>query len=321
MEYIKSHTRSYFIKYLSYSLGFIFITSAFVKIFDVESFDSTIKLFFPPLTKYSILIAFAVILTELVLGTMIFFSKFSWISIPLLISLVFLFVVLLTYNIMLGNSVHCNCFGFISGYYSLNTQLVIDIILLNSLIALLYLKDNKVNKISIKLNKKNWILAVVFYAFVNIGLFQIALSSSKDTTNTTDNFIKDISKFVDSKSINDNSIKVFFLISFTDFACPLCYDSFLEISDTLSANNKSRDIFYLFDKSSLGSNLNQEKRLDEWTKIAGINSPASYITKNIFKKYTSKSCLIVFDKTNHLIFKETFPIEPSKKQMLLSYFK
>lgn len=321
MNYVFGKYRNTLIKLLSSLIGFLFIISAFVKVFNLQTFISSLSNFIPALSGYNKWIGLIVVLFELTLGVKLFLRKNLRITSLFSIILIFLFVILLTYNILLGNNADCNCFGFISSYYSLNVQLIIDIILLNCLLVLFYLTDKNITRHSIEGNRLNWLIAFLFYLFVNVALFQVALSGSSEKNENFNNFLTDVLSTIKLDKLNGNRIKVFFLISFKDFSCPLCYDSFLATSDSLINIKTELDIFYLFEKTSLESNLSQKDRLEEWTKIVGIENPSYIIPDSLFNRYTNKSCIIVFNQNNKVIFYEIFPIDPIKQKNIINYLK
>jgi len=311
--------RSFIINFLRILLGILFVMSGSIKLFDLKSFFLTIKSLIPFLSSYSNFIGVFVILSELFLGFMLLFQKKIRIAVSLLLAIVFIFICLLVYNILMGTAVGCNCFGFISGYYSLNTQLIIDIILLNNLIILYYLLNNRITIATLKSNKANWIVATIFYMLINFNLLQLAISGNEKKEKISENILPKISSVISRDKLNQKNTEVFFFISFNDFSCPLCYDSFISVSDSLNKINNNIAIIYLFEKTSMGYSLQQENRFKEWLKTVGIKKPAYAISDSLFRDITNKSCIIIFNKNNELVIKEIFPVDPLKQKIIYNY--
>lgn len=312
--------RSFIINFLRIFLGILFVMSGSIKLFDLKSFFLTIKSLIPFLSSSSYFIGVFVILCELFLGAMLLFRKKIRIAVSLLLAIVFIFICLLVYNILMRTAVGCNCFGFISGYYSLNTQLIIDIIILNNLIILYYLLNNRITIGTLKSNKANWIVAAIFYILINFNLLQLAISGNEQKGKISENILPKISSVISQDKLNQKNTRVFFFISFNDFSCPLCYDSFISVSDSLDKIiNNNIAIIYLFEKTSMGYSLQQENRFKEWLKIVGIKKPACAISDSLFRDITNKSCIIIFNKNNELVIKEIFPVDPLKQKIIYNY--
>ncbi|MCL4547654.1 MAG: hypothetical protein M1495_03705 [Bacteroidetes bacterium] len=120
---------------------------------------------------------------------------------------------------------------------------------------------------------------------------------------------------------NGSTRSVIFLISFYDFNCPLCYDDFVSISDSLQKQEKNKtNILYLFEKESATSESLDSTRLEAWKVVNRINSPVYLVKNDLFRHlFIRKSSVIVLDSKEELFTKREFPIGIDGRKEILAY--
>lgn len=308
-------------KTISTLVGLIFFVSGISKILVFKSFSITVMRFLPFFSKITYLIAIFVIILEISLGFMLLIRyKLAFTSFALSILLTF-FIGILMYEVMTGISIRCNCFGGLNISFPPKTQMIIDIILLNCLI-ILFLIHTKGHTL---LNKKEWIawiIPVLFLMILEILLIKSAWSTNRISNTGTVSFLL---SFVTSQNHaeleNKFAKKVFFLVSFYDFNCPLCYDDFLELSDSLKSN-KYRNVYitYLFEKLSLNTESMDSLRLQIWKETNEIHSPVLLVDNKLFQDYKiRKSLVLILNEKNQLLIKKEFPIGAEARKNILHY--
>lgn len=324
LKSIKNNVMNYRItvlKILSTLIGLLFFISGISKIFNFDAFTGSTKKFLPFLSDYILFVGFLVITLEIFLGTMLFFRKRLKTIIMVLLLLLCLFIGVLIQNILLNNNIDCNCFGFLPFHYTLKTQLFIDIILLNMLLVLYFFNIDNFNLSEFKNNKRNWLIALIFYLFIQFGLVQFAISNNNNKEIDTKYFLGSVEKEIKNSTFNVSEARVFFLISVKDFSCPPCYDNFSALSDAINEIDNKLSVFYLFEKASVDSNLIIGDRFLEWKKIEGIRYPSFFITDSLFYTFTKKSCVLVLTNTNKIKFNEIFPMSVQKGNEIISFLK
>lgn len=306
---------------LTSAIGVVFLVSGISKLLVVNSFQMTITKFLPFLFTYSSVIAYLVIILELVLGLLLFFRyKLLATSAALSVLLTF-FIGILMYESMTGNSIRCNCFGGFNLSFPAKIQILIDFLLINGLLIVGYLEKD-VSHINKKYGWHNWVIPILFLLLVEAAVsktvwFERPINNTKDISELKRVIAKRKMPFVS----NGSTRSVIFLISFYDFNCPLCYDDFVSISDSLQKQEKNKtNILYLFEKESATSESLDSTRLEAWKVVNRINSPVYLVKNDLFRHlFIRKSSVIVLDSNEELFTKREFPIGIDGRKEILAY--
>lgn len=301
-------------------IGLVFIISGISKLFVFKSFVMTVAKFLPFLMQHSTYIAGTVIFLEISLGLLMLIRyRLLFASAALSILLTF-FIGLLMYEAITGNSIRCNCFGGLNISFPNKVQILIDLVLLNGLILINFLHA-KTPLILEKRKQYSWVIPSVIIIFVEFALIK-SVWIDRPGKNIEDT--SQILSFVSARNVALLSKKqaksAIFLISFYDFNCPLCYDDFLALSDSIQKSTKNINVVYLFEKKSLLAESLDSTRLETWKKVNNINSPAFLVKDKFFEDNSiKKSSIIILDDKKGLFVKGEFPIGEEKRHHILTF--
>jgi len=149
--------------------GLVFLISGIAKLFIVKNFAYTVGYFLPFVSSYSFVIAIIVILLEIIFGAMLIFRiKLSFTTFFTAVLLMF-FIGILVVGAATGNSVRCNCFGVLNLSFPAKSQILIDILLLNGIIAANFLKSKNILS-TIKSNLLTWSISIAIIVLLEASL-------------------------------------------------------------------------------------------------------------------------------------------------------
>jgi len=298
---------------LSTIIGCVFLISSLSKLFILQNFSQTVSNFIPFLGVYSYLVAVLAISFEFILGVLLLFRYKVELVSKLLSLLLTFFIGLLISDIILGNSTSCNCFGGLGITFSNFTQMIIDLALLSGLLLTIYLSDKSSNDIS----KFSAIPSFLFIFLIGTSLLILAYRSDKKAEMA--NFYK-VGNFIDVK-FEKNKKNVLFLMSFTDFNCPLCYDDFVALADSLERNvYDSINVHYFFKSNLADMDILDSLRFERWKEVNNITKHLTLLDDKVYEENKiNKSSVFVTDEKENIFFQGEFPINESNRKRVLQF--
>lgn len=313
-------TKTNIVRWLSVALGLVFLTAGIAKLLAFHQFAETIA----DIIRFSFgtakAIAFIVILIETLGGIALLF-RFRVATVSLLFCfLISIFIWVLFSAILQGKEIQCNCFGILSVAFSNRTEFILDLFLFNLFVVLVLLsmKQPRVDSTNQKTYLIVSILAVIYLqyslvAFANRGAeprrslnisFAVAYAENHNQS------------FASYKS----GTRLLFLLSFSDFNCPPCFDDFQAFCDKLKTflpKERNDRILAIFKPDDMVK-LHDPARLYHWAKANDFSFPLLVAPDSIFSKITfKKSCITVIDSSGNNIFSEIFPMGPEKHQTIV----
>ncbi|MBI5808544.1 MAG: DoxX family protein [Ignavibacteriales bacterium] len=302
-------------------IGLVFLISGISKVFVLKSFSTTVAHFLPFLFSIAYPIAVGVVILEISLGFMLLVRyKLAISSFAISVLLTF-FIGILMFESMTGSSIRCNCFGGLNISFPSKVQIVIDLIMLNGLIAVNFLHAKNLIPV-IKNNWISWVAPALVVVILEILLIKSVWNPNiKSKSEDVSLLLSFVSQQNHTAIENQSAKKTFFLMSFYDFNCPLCYDDFLALSDSLQSKKyKNVNVIYLFERKSLAVESLDSTRLETWKDVNSIHFPVLLADNKLFEDYSiRKSSILILDENNQLVIKDQFPVGKEKRTNILHY--
>lgn len=174
------------------------------------------------------------------------------------------------------------------------------------------------------------ITKVVFFLFGVVLLLSLIEFNNKEirqnSVKANSNFVKfiDQNNLVNSSFIESNSNKLIFLLNFTDFNCPLCFEDFNKLNEILQIllSEKEAQNVLLILTSEEDQVKYSMKRIELWKKANNINFKTVFCKNSIFKdfNYNHPSSLVINSKKEIIFFQE-IPMGLNKHKLLIKYFR
>ncbi|MBI3578323.1 MAG: DoxX family protein [Ignavibacteriales bacterium] len=266
------------------------------------------------------IIAVFIILIELLGGIALLFRfKVALVSSSFCIVIsIFLWVLLSA--ILRDKEIQCNCFGILNVAFSNRTEFILDMLLFNlfALLALLSMKQPR----TYSTNRRTYMIvsaAVVAYLQYSLVAFankHIEPRGAPDVSFTVEYAENHNQSFASHKFGN----RLLFLLSFSDFNCPPCFDDFQSFCDKLKMlfpKGHANGVLAIF-KSDDMIKPDDPARLNHWAKANDFSFPLVIAPDSIFSKIPfKKSCIMVVDSFGNSVFSEIFPMGSEKHQTIL----
>lgn len=310
--------------YLSLLLGAIFVVSGFSKVFVYRQFASTIQEVVGVASSRAILIAWLTISAEVVLGSaLILRVKLKYSSIALLL-LVSTYIWMLDVAVLQEREIVCNCFGILNLRLSNFQEMVLDILLLDALLLLAMLnwgKPEEGNSTIIK-HKLSFFLTVAMVVYLEFALLAPAYreKSSINSINVS-SLTEAIRDVYPSFDLTRGGTKLVFVLRFHDLDCPLCFDDFIALCDSIKMDglDQSRRIMAIFRRDETIGGMDNS-RLLRWAKGSGIEFPVATVGDSIFDNFgLRKSSVVVITQNRRVLYCREIPIGQLEREKVMSY--
>jgi len=303
------------VRALTYALGGLFILAGVGKAWYLTEFLQTVAALTHLSQSNSQLLALALVICEIAGGAALL-ARFKLTATSILFcGLIAVFLWMLSLATLEGKEIDCNCFGIFNIRLSDRAELILDIILFN-LFALLALLSSQVMPMS-RNNKFSFAVLAFLLAYVEYSIFSPIFSHAE--RRNTANLIPAVSysdahhqAFASQKLKN----RLMFLVRFSDFNCPPCFESFILLCDSLRArltDDGQHRLIILFQQDDFADPSNPA-RLHHWLKANDLRFPVLIIPDSVFKQTTiSKSSVAVVNPANETLFLRQLPLEKQEE--------
>ncbi len=304
-------------------LGGFYCITGLAKLPIFHSFSATIVTIFPVPEHVSQVLASIVILLEVTCGLGLFFAVRTRVCAICLSGLTFLFLWILFPAVVLHRPFMCNCFGIIGIRLPTFWECVVDLVLLDLLGAISILWPRRPGA-GLRISRgSSWGAIVVLTVMIIAegSMLRRAAESYRQTPPPLK--FDDAMGFLESRlpgMSNHSDRMLLFLLNFQDFTCPLCFQDFVSLADSLKGLEREGSPLRAVALMQEGGaeRLLQDNRLDRWIAETGVPFPLLIVPDSIFAKVRfHKSTVAIIDGRNAPLFVAEFPMGPRKRSLAL----
>jgi hypothetical protein len=310
------------------TLGIFFAVTGIAKVFVVSSSAGTIHSFtiLSPSTAY--VLAIGIIAVEILFGISFILRYRVAVASFALCFLMAIFMWVLAVAVLRGQEIVCHCFGILNINLSNRIELTIDMVLFNvlAIIGFVHMKKKPhTEQIGFK-KRLPAILTLIVVLYLEVGLVYPAYR--KETGNIAVNLSpiypllwKENPNFMQQSIAGDRLI---FAMRFSDFNCPLCFDDFISLSDSIDrglTDSQRQRVIAVFCQDDLADPANPG-RLKRWADRNGILYPIVIAPDSIFERTgVQKSTMIVLDERGNLLLSREIPVGAAAHRQILQYIR
>lgn len=304
-------------------LGTFFCVTGAAKLPIFAAFASTISAIIGAGDFFAKILAVLVIGAELAGGIALLFRIRVRAAALALLMLAGLFVLLLFAAIIARRPFVCNCFGVIGLHLPILWEMVLDIALVDLLtaVAVLWPVSGAIRGESPLWTRiLTWVLLLLAIAG-ETWMIRQAVRFSRWIPPAPD--LYEIIAFAEGRSSRTPTHaarRLFFLINFQDFTCPLCFEDFLSLADSLRvrpSDSWQERTFALLQESG-SERLVSTNMLQTWSRETGL--PFSFIVApdSLFvHAHFRKSMIVLTDESNILLMAAEFPMGAARRARAL----
>ncbi len=297
-------------------LGTLFVISGIAKIPMFTSFVETISFLTKSSPTFSAILAALVISFE-VGGGFGLVMRYRIALLSTLFSLIIgLFILVQVDALVQQKTFLCRCFGILDIGLARFGEIVFDVVLLNAFILLALLQ----NKTRFKLTFAGMMLFVLFL----LGEISVIsplqrFSNPAPSMNSTmanslvEHQVPEFASFGKAK-------RVVFFLSYADFSCPPCFDSFAALADSLKLLMTGRDRYRvagIFREDEI-MNSSGQKRLLHWKEMNGFDFPVIVAPDSVFQRMNPGKSAVLVSEADNGIFFAPFPLSQQQLRTVLS---
>jgi uncharacterized membrane protein (UPF0136 family) len=216
--------------------------------------------------------------------------------------------------VALNHPVVCNCFGILPFSLSNKMELLLDVALFNlfSLTAILWHRPTNPRPSSYGSMVFTGVI-VIIVASMEAGLVHVVLSTPEGSSDSR--FVFPALAFAESHAplyaANAAQPRMLMLLDFPDFSCHLCFEDFLNLSDSLNAlpilAREVRVVALLRQEGS--QHLVGGNRLQRWSQETGLSYPVFFVPDSLLPRPTyHKSMVVIFNGQKQILFRADVPM-------------
>jgi uncharacterized membrane protein YphA (DoxX/SURF4 family) len=300
-------------------LGSVFVLSGIAKIPLFKSFIETIILITKSSPTFSTVLATLVVVFEIGGGIALVMQYRIVLASTLFSLLVGLFILVQVDALIQQKNFLCHCFGIVDVGLTRFGEIVLDVILLNAFIGLALLQRKERYSLGFR-----GIMLLGLFVFGEYSVVSPLQRFSNLTVQTdivlTDSFVEhrvpEFASFGKGK-------RVVFLLSYADFSCPPCFDSFAALADSLKLLMVGRDRYRvagIFREDEIMSS-NDQKRLTHWKEVNGFEFPVIVAPDSVFQRMNAGKSAVLVSEADNGIFFAPFPLSSQQFRTVLSIVK
>ena len=312
---------------LSSTLGVVFLAAALGKVLMVDAFAATIAgiVFVPP--RAGFILGVGIICIE-ALGAIALFANYRVRAVSLAFCVVVaVFIWVLASAIIQGKEIVCNCFGILGINLTNRQELLLDIVLFNTLGILAYIvQDRKQTAAAVRgAVHRGWTIALLLLlVFLQCSMvFALLDGANALYALNTGQAIRYAERADPEFAASSAGTRTLLLMRFSDMSCPLCTDDFFFLVDSLrsSVGNRSHRVVALF-KREASLQMDPSDHLQQWVDANGFPFPAFVAPDSVSDSiHIAKSAVVVIDVKDKVLLYERFPIGLTKRLMALQLLR
>lgn len=317
------------VRVLSVLLGAVFLVAGIGKMPVMATFAATVASVAQVSPAPAYVLAWGVVSLE-ILGALALLANVRVQSVSLAFCvLVAGFVWILTAAIFQGKEIPCNCFGVAGIHLSNLQELMLDLMLFNGFAVLAHASRLKVFASGGK-DKRGRILSVpvivtaVLLLEVSLA-FSVIAGGSRIRSFHHELAIEFGERSNSRFAMRQSGARALLLMKFSDLNCPLCFDDFMALTDSLKAaleGNERHRVAALFNQDGF-IHADSTSHLRRWCAANEFPFPVVVAPDTLFAAMNvTKSTFVVVDGKNAVLSADTFPMGEVKRngalQRLLS---
>jgi hypothetical protein len=307
------------VKSISLLLGGLFVVAGLGKVFALAPFALTISALTHLSAAEAKLLAMLVVVLELS-GGIALLLRFRVVIVSILFcGLLGFFIRLLLVAVLEGRAIDCNCFGILNVGLSNRGEIVLDLVLVNLLILLLILVFQSRGRA--EQGRSWWVIGLTLVIAVEYSLFSPLLKqgAARQESNVLSAISYAETRSPAFASCNGNR-RLLFLLRFADFNCPPCFESFIDLADSLRMRLKEGDqhcVLALFAADDVANPANPF-RLHRWAQSNEFPFPMVIVPDTLFSQNgIFRSSVAVIGFSNVLLLQKQFPLREGERQIVL----
>ena len=315
------------VRFLSITLGVLFLAAGLAKLFVLDAFASTIAgIVFIPI-QAGIILAAIVICVEAA-GAIALLVNFQVRLVSLLFCLVVaVFLWVLSSAIIQGTEITCNCFGILGIHLTNRQELLLDFALFNAFGLLAYAAHGMEDPSPAEHRGRGrtfTIALVVVLAVLELSLAKYVLDRGRYLSPEDSAIALRHVESMDSLfAARSNTTRALLLVRFRDMNCPPCSDDFFHLVDSLRSRvgvNSHRVAALVAMEPSLMAN--SPKMLERWIEANGFRFPVFVMPEAVSDSISlAKSTAVVIGARDRILFSERFPMGLTKRLVALGWFR
>ena len=314
--WVPASERSRWLTLIVRCVGILFLISGAAKIPMPGKLAQTIASVLGSGTGASLLAALLVIVTEIAGGAALSLCRRVRTASAMLAGLTLVFIAVLYPAAVEHRPLVCNCFGILGISLPSRIELALDMVLFDLLLAavMLWPADRKgLMPAGRKLAAAAVIVAAICIQGALLGRTLAAWEDSSPELHAALSFAAERSP---SNHIDPGQRAMVFLIDFADFTCPLCFEDFLALVDSLRgpAPSGTRWRALALMKEGGAERLSGGNRLQRWASDTGIPFPLLLVPDSVFAAAGfRKSMVAVLDESGQTVLHAELPMGPGRR--------
>lgn len=313
------------VRLLRYVVGTLFVCSGIAKLPMVHTFAATLAAITHLPEGASWILGLLIVALEIAGGTTLLLRFTVYYSAPVLCILTAVFLWVLSSAILQGKEITCNCFGVLGIRFPNRIELVLDLVIFDSL-AFIFWASSPRRLLSSNHTRPAWFLTfvtVIAVLYVEFALLQRAFGQPADATTAA---LRPAIRFAEVNTSGFASLagpyRVLFVISVNDFNCPPCFDDFVMLCDSISARlppgDRERVVALVRPDNPIASH--SPTRLNEWTRATGILFPVLVAPDTLFTSLGfRKSFISVINSSGDVIVRQDIPAGVRQRELVMNY--
>ncbi len=309
-----------FVRYLTTILGFLFLVAGLGKVFLFIPFAEMIADVLHVQGIVPGALAGFIVLTQLSAGAA-FLGRFKTvIAGSLLFLMMCVFIWILSVAIMQGREIQCHCFGILNLRLSNRWEMILDLSLLN-LLAVVVIFSARRKPDQPKGNPVLSAASIVLFLFVEYAVLGAFLADNKNGRAVhTSAAVLNAETLSPGFANFRNGNRLLFLLEFSDFNCPPCFDDFMTLCEEVKERFPSADSsrYFLMFRRGVVADPGDPGRLNQWLRGNGLNFPARVGPDSLFERPKfEKSCVMVISPSGRSLFSEILPIGRENHELVI----
>ena len=305
---------------LSIGLGCVFFIAGAAKVPVLAQFSQTVSGIVHLSPGMSRTGAIGVVILELAAGTALLFRYRQFVVSALLCILVGAFLWVLASAVAQGREIQCNCFGILGISLPNRSEMILDLVLFNLLAVLAFLSME--TRQHSTFGQKVWsaalglVLIVLQYTFVGFVFEGSSRSSSVDVEHALAYAEMHHREFGSSAGSN----RLLMLLNFSDFNCPPCFDSFVDLCDSMKAQlpDSGRNRVLALFRAGEVADPRDPTPLKRWAQANELLFPMLIAPDSLFESiHVQKSAVVVLGPSGRARMLRVLPIEQADRAAML----
>jgi hypothetical protein len=310
---------------LSIMLGVFFLVTGTAKTPTFESLVVSCRLVLAPLNMQSFAYpsAAGVIAAEIGVGLLLVTRRSRLIGLVLAAALILAFVIAVSILLNTGTIVECSCYGILPVHIPLHVELLWDIFLLNGTICLA-LFGFRWDSSMPERRRRNLTATVL----ISLALLDGAFYSCFLHRTILPVIPVRVDEVIQLASINKPGWRststgpaCVLLLNLHDFSCPVCFDDFLALTDSLSQEKKTRppsNMLAVFGSEGVESLIDQN-RFGDWLEETGLGCPFIVVPDSVlFATGFRRSMILIADPSGNPLLTSEFPTGERRRRTALA---